>query len=88
MTNVDPGLFVRKQKGRYSVASSDEIMDAARRVVDHRDEGITATSTAPRPFRPGRGGRKIRARQWPRPVFQARNRIGTPPPSRQFRRRR
>jgi len=36
MTNVDPGLFVRKQKGRYSVASSDEIMDAARRVVDQR----------------------------------------------------
>ena len=41
---------------------------AACRVVDHRDEGITAISTAPRPFRPGRGGRKIRARQWPRPV--------------------
>ena len=37
----------------------------ARRVVDHRDEGITAFSTAPRSFRPGRGGR---ARQWPRPV--------------------
>ena len=36
MTNVDPGLFVRKQKGRYSVASADEIMDAARRVVDQR----------------------------------------------------
>ena len=28
---------------------------AACRVVDHRDEGITAFSTAPRPFRPGRG---------------------------------
>ena len=28
------------------------------RVVDHRDEGITAISTAPRPFRPGRGKRK------------------------------
>ncbi len=27
-------------------------------VVAHRDEGITAFSTAPRPFRPGRGGRK------------------------------
>ena len=36
MTNVDPGLFVRKQKGRYSVASADEIMDAARQVVDQR----------------------------------------------------
>ena len=31
---------------------------AARRVVAHRDEGITAISTAPKPFRPGRGGRK------------------------------
>ena len=36
MTNVDPGLFVRKQKGRYSVASADEIMNAARQVVDQR----------------------------------------------------
>ena len=47
---------------------------AACRVVAHRDEGITAISTAPRPFRPGRGGRKIRARQWPRPVFKANSR--------------
>ena len=36
MTNVDPGLFVRNQKGRYGVASADEIMDAARQVVDQR----------------------------------------------------
>ena len=36
MTNIDPGLFVRKQKGRYGVASADEIMDAARQVVDQR----------------------------------------------------
>ncbi|MCB2038449.1 MAG: hypothetical protein KDF56_16290, partial [Ottowia sp.] len=28
---------------------------AACRVVAHRDKGITAFSTAPRPFRPGRG---------------------------------
>ena len=42
---------------------------AARRVVDHRDEGITIVSTAPRPFRPGRGElQKIRARQRPRPI--------------------
>ena len=42
---------------------------AACRVVDCGDEGITTISPAPRPCRPGRGGRrKIRARQWPRPV--------------------
>ncbi|CCH04910.1 HYPOTHETICAL/UNKNOWN PROTEIN [Achromobacter xylosoxidans NH44784-1996] len=57
-------------------------------VVAHRDEGITAISTAPRPFRPGRGGREIRVRQWPRPVFKANSRIKTPPPSRWLRRRR
>ncbi len=32
--------------------------------------------------------RKIRARQWPRPVFKANSRIRTPPPSRSLRRRR
>jgi hypothetical protein len=31
---------------------------AACHVVAHRDEGVTAISTAPRPFLPGRGGRK------------------------------
>ncbi len=41
----------------------------AGRVVDHRDEGISIVSTAPRPFGPGRGElQKIRARQWPRPI--------------------
>ena len=50
---------------------------AACRVVAHRDEGITAISTA-----------KIRARQWPRPVFKANSRIRTPLPSLSLRRRR
>ncbi|KEA40236.1 hypothetical protein CR64_25305, partial [Pseudomonas aeruginosa] len=37
---------------------------------------------------PWRGGREIRVRQWPRPVFKANSRIKTPPPSRWLRRRR
>ena len=45
--------------------------------------------SAPRPGRSVLGAvDKIRARQWPRPVFKATSRIGTPPPSRQLRRRR
>jgi len=43
---------------------------------------------APAPSRPALGPvdtKKIRARQWPRPVFKATSRIGTPPPSRQLR---
>ena len=40
---------------------------AARRVVDHRNQGITSR-TGPKPCRLGAGGRKLRARRWPRPV--------------------
>ena len=36
MKDIDSGLFVRKETGRYCVASADEIMGAARRVVDQR----------------------------------------------------
>lgn len=43
--------------------------------VVHRDDGRTAISTAPRPFRPGRGEMQIRARPWPRPAFKANSRI-------------
>ncbi len=40
---------------------------AARRVVDHRNQEITSR-TGPKPCRLGAGGRKLRARRWPRPV--------------------
>ncbi len=36
MAIVDGGLYVRKSEGGYCPASGDEIMDAARRVVDLR----------------------------------------------------
>ncbi len=50
------GLVGLRRPHRHSSHHGPRL--AACRVVAHRDEGITAFSTAPRPFRPGRGGRK------------------------------
>ena len=70
------GLVGPRRPHRHSSHHGPSL--TACRVVAHRDEGMTAISTAPRPFRPGRGETQIRARQWPRPVFNARSKTRCP----------
>lgn len=45
------------------------------RVVAHRDEGITAISTAPNLFQPGRGGRKNPGAAVAAPGFNTRSKM-------------
>ncbi len=60
---------------------------AARRVVDHRDEGITTVGTAPRPFRPGRSELKNPGAAVAAPGVKPRPTVTPRPPSLEFQRR-
>ena len=60
----------------------------ARRVVDHRDEGITVIGTGPSVLPLGPVDSKIRVRRWPHPVSNPNNLDTTPPPSLMLGRRR